>query len=73
MYYEGFPSRLKHARNRIGFTQREVEKETGIKQPTLAKYEKGSLQPDIEKLGILTDFYQVSADFLLGTNAKITK
>ncbi len=67
MYYEGFPSKLKKARELTGFTQREIAKETGIKQPTLASYETGRTQPDIESLGILIDFYGVSADWLLGT------
>ena len=67
MYEEVFPSKIKHARTNTGFTQREVAKETGIKQSTIAKYETGALQPDIEKLGILADFYGVSVDWLIGT------
>lgn len=67
MYEEIFPSRIKYARNNTGFTQREVAKETGIAQPNIARYEKGTLQPDIEKLGILADFYGVSVDWLIGT------
>lgn len=32
MYVEAFASKLKKARTEAGFTQREVEKETGITQ-----------------------------------------
>ena len=53
MYAEGFPSKIKKARETTGFTQREVAKETGINQSSIAKYETGKLEPDIEKLGIL--------------------
>lgn len=67
MYRESFPSKIRKARNNTGFTQKEVEKETGIKQSTLTKYENGKLEPDPEKLGILADFYGVSVDWLLGT------
>ena len=67
MYAEGFSSKIKKARENTGFTQREVEKETGIKQSIIARYETGHLQPDLEKLGILADFYNVSVDWLLGT------
>lgn len=67
MYYESFPSKLKKARIDTGFTQREVEKETGIKQSTIASYEIGRTQPDIETLGLLADFYEVSTDWLIGT------
>ena len=67
MYVEGFPSKLKKAREKTGFTQRDIEAETGIKQSTLAGYEIGRTQPDLETLGILADFYGVSVDWLLGT------
>ena len=68
MYRESFPSKIKKSYvNNTGFTQKEVEKETGIKQSTLTKYENGKLEPDLEKLGILADFYGVSVDWLLGT------
>lgn len=67
MYAESFPSKLKKARYETGFTQREVAKETGIPQSTIANYETGRTQPDIENLGILADFYLVSLDWLIGT------
>lgn len=67
MYSESFPSKLKKARENTGFTQREVSKETGITQSVLARYETGKLEPCIEVLGILADFYGVSADWLIGT------
>lgn len=70
MYAETFPEKLKKARINTGFTQREVEKETGIKQATLASYEIGRTQPDIETIGILADFYGVTADWLIGTKGK---
>lgn len=67
MYAEGFASKLKKAREKTGFTQREVARETKIPQSTLANYETGRTQPDIENLGILADFYEVSLDWLCGT------
>lgn len=70
MYRESFPQKLKKARNDTGFTQREVTKETGIAQSTLANYETGRTEPDLENLGILADFYGVSVDWLLGTRGK---
>ncbi len=67
MYVETFAQKLKKAREDTGFTQREVAKETGITQSVLARYETGKLEPNIEVLGILIDFYNVSADWVLGT------
>lgn len=77
MYQESFPSKLKKARINTGFTQREITKETGIPQSTIANYETGRTQPDIENLGILIDFYNIDANWLIGTcnntNSKIKK
>ena len=67
MYREGFVSKLRKARKDTGFTQREVAKETKIPHSTIANYETGRTEPDIENLGILADFYGVSVDWLLGT------
>jgi len=67
MYKEGFPSKLKHAREEWGFTQKYVEEETRIRQPVLSNYEAGRREPDIETLGILADLYEVSIDWLIGT------
>ena len=67
MYSEDFASKLKQARKNTGFTQREVAKETKIPNSTLANYETGRTQPDLETIGILADFYGVSVDWLLGT------
>lgn len=70
MYVEGFASKLKKAREQSGFTQREVARETGIPQSTIAKYETQALEPSIETLGILADFYGVSVDWLIGTKGE---
>lgn len=67
MYAETFASKLKKARNNTGFTQREVAKELKMSKSTIASYETGRTQPDIETLGQLADFYGVSVDWLLGT------
>ena len=70
MYKENFASRIKKARLDTGLTQKMIEAETGIKQSTIAKYENGMLEPDLEKLGILAECYGVSTDWLLGIGSK---
>ena len=67
MYVESFPEKIKKARKDMGYTQREVAKETKLPQSTIAKYETGKLEPSIETLGKLADFYGVSVDWLIGT------
>ncbi len=66
MYKEAFASRLKKARNDIGFTQREVAKELEIPHTSIARYENGQREPDIETIGKLAEFYKVSTDWLFG-------
>lgn len=73
MYKENFAKRLKKARENTGFTQREVAKELKMKQSTIAGYEIGRTEPDIETLGTLIDFYQVNADWIIGTGIKRDK
>jgi len=67
MYRETFPSKIQKARKDIGFSLREVAKETGIPYSSISKYETGKLEPDLEKLGILIDFYGIKSKWILGT------
>lgn len=73
MYIETFANKLKKARNDTGLTQREVAEELKISKSTIASYETGRTQPDIEMLGTLADFYNVSVDWLLGTKGNNKK
>ena len=70
MYVETFAKRLKQARKKAEYTQKEVELETKIPRSTLANYETGRTQPDIETLGILADLYNISLDWIVGTKGK---
>lgn len=67
MYSETFSQKLVQARKDAGYTQNTVAELIGIKRSTLAGYEIGRTQPDIETLGKLADFYNVSIDWLVGT------
>lgn len=67
MYSESFGSKLKKARKNAGFTQVETALETKIPRSTLANYELGRTEPDIETLGMLIDFYNIEAHWLIGT------
>ena len=70
MYKQTFPERIKKARQDTGFTQKETATETGIPRSTLANYESGRTEPDIETLGKLIDFYGADANWILGTGKK---
>lgn len=70
MYKECMSQKLREIRLQKGYTQKEVEAETGIGQPIIARIENGQREPSIENLGILIDFYEVSANWVLGTGKK---
>lgn len=67
MYRETLPQKMKKARLEAGYTQQQVAKITGISQAIISNIENGNREPSIENLGILIDFYEVSADWILGT------
>lgn len=67
MYQETFAEKLKKARADAGYTQRQVADILQMSKATIASYETGRTQPDIETLGKLCDFYCISADWLIGT------
>lgn len=68
MYKETFPEKLKKARMDAGYTQQQVEDETGIKRFNLSKYENGEREPNIETLAILAQFYNADVNWLLGVS-----
>jgi len=70
MYTEIFRMKIKEARLNSGYTQQQVEDNTGISRNTISRIESGSREPNIETLGKLIDFYEVSADWILGTGIK---
>lgn len=67
MYKETFGDKLKQARNDAGYSMQQIEDILGIKKNTLSRYENGKREPDIETIGKLADFYEVSLDWLIGT------
>lgn len=70
MYAEHFKEKIKLARKNAGYTQQQVEDNTGIKRSTICRIETGIREPNLETIGILADFYEVSTDWLLGTGIK---
>lgn len=67
MYRESIPAKLKEARKQAGYTQQQIADILKIPQNTMSRYETGERDPDYETLGRLIDFYEVSADWILGT------
>jgi len=58
--------RLKALRNERGFTKRQLVSYIPINYSTYANYESGFREPNSEVLQILSHYFDVSTDYLLG-------
>lgn len=62
--------RLRIARTKHKWTQKEVANKLGIHQSTYTKYETGDSDPSSEMLLKLAEIFEVSTDYLLGREQK---
>lgn len=49
-----------------GLTPYRVAKEAGITQATLSRWKTGKVNPSLETLQVLADYFHVSIDYLMG-------
>lgn len=63
-------NRLKQARNDIGLTQKDVANRTGINRATLANWEIGRTEPDLDSLKLLAELYKIDVNTLLGSDIR---
>jgi len=61
-----FSVRLRELRKKNSKKQTEIADYIGVVSRTLRHYEAGQAIPDIERLIKIADFFDVSADYLLG-------
>lgn len=59
-------TRLKELRNEKKYTLKYVAEKLNVTIRTICRYEDGTREPSIEMLKTLCDFYDVSADYLIG-------
>ena len=65
--------KLRELREEKGLLQKDIANFLNISTSAYGYYEQGKRNPDIEILGKLADFFNVSTDYLLGkTNVKNT-
>lgn len=65
--------RLKELRKQKKVTQQDVANYLGITRPAYTAYEKGSRNPDYDLLNKLARYFNVTTDYLLGTDTTKTK
>jgi transcriptional regulator with XRE-family HTH domain len=61
-----FNVRLKHLRQKYKLTQGELADILGIKSTAISNYESKRNEPSFEKLIALSEYFDVSCDYLLG-------
>ena len=66
MFKENFIANLKRARKGSKMTQQEVAERLNTSRSNITKYEIGTLEPNIETIGLLAELYNVSTDWLFG-------
>lgn len=64
--YNLFGQNLRTLRKERRWTQSMAAQKLGISFSTFAKYERGDIKPDTDKLAQIADLFDVSTDFLLG-------
>ncbi|WP_315600630.1 helix-turn-helix transcriptional regulator [Abiotrophia defectiva] len=60
--------RIAQLRIARGMSQVDLAKALGVAQPTIANWEKGAKRPASAKLAKVAEYFNVSTDYLLGTN-----
>lgn len=61
-----FSITLRHLRKSAGLTQEELAEIFNISRSTVAMYEQGFREPDIETLELIADYFTIDMDFLFG-------
>lgn len=65
-----FSERLKDLRKEKGVSQEELAKVLHITRQSISKWETGTAYPDMEKMKMLSDFYELSLDELMDQESK---
>ena len=61
-----FAKRLRELRKEKRMTQTQLANALSVRQSSIAKWENGDLEPNLEMLGKIRLFFGVSCDYLLG-------
>ncbi len=64
---------LKEIRLKKGFTQQKVALDLSISREALSYYENGRRSPDVQMLLLLSDYFDVSIDYLITGREFISK
>lgn len=66
-----FSKKLLNLRTERGYSQEYLAEQLGVSRQSISKWELGTTLPEIDKLIIISDFFDVSIDYLLKSNVKL--
>ena len=64
---------LKILRTEFSITQKQLADVIGVSQQSINKYENHNIEPDIETLKRIADYFETSIDFLVGYSSERRK
>ena len=62
--------RIKQLRKKKGISQSELAELIGVKNNTVSTWERGTRKPDFEALNLLSNYLEVSFEYILGSSDK---
>lgn len=57
--------RIQHLRKTKGLSQEELADQVGVSRQAVSKWESGQSTPDLDKVVIMSDLFQVTTDYIL--------
>ena len=62
--------RIKQLRRKKGVSQSQLAEAIGVKNNTVSTWERGTRKPDFDALQLLSNYFEVSFEYLLGSSDK---
>ncbi|HBA50610.1 MAG TPA: XRE family transcriptional regulator [Lachnospiraceae bacterium] len=61
----GIAERIQQLRKSRGISQEELAEKAGVSRQAVSKWESGQSTPDVEKISLLSDFFETTTDYLI--------
>ncbi len=68
-----FAEKLYNLRTQYGYSQEALAEKLNVSRQAISKWELGTTLPETDKMIVISDFFDVSIDYLLKENIKINK
>lgn len=66
MVFNQFAARLTELLNENKISKRELAKRIGVSATSVSDWSTGKIQPTVENVYLICEYFQVSADYMLG-------